>query len=201
MGAEVRALFTEQHWSFMGVSDSFQAYNSQTKTQYIIEEIGGQVSAIAASNGFVFVGIQDGSILAWQFNSEELILVQPMALDGHLLPVVSLLVHGDKLYSGSMDHTIKIWATSEGSQSLELVYTHKENNGVISLCGISDANAKSVLICARSDHSICLYDLPSFTQRGQIHFSEDLTVVKSDPSGLFFTGDAAGELRVWSLSS
>ncbi|KAG6483475.1 hypothetical protein ZIOFF_060123 [Zingiber officinale] len=192
MGAEVGALLTEQHWSFMGVFDSFQAYNSHTKTQYIIEELGGQVHAIAASNGFVFAGIQvyiyiyiifnhDGSILAWQFNSEELITVQPMAsLDGHLLPVMSLLVHEDKLYSGSMDHTIK---------------------GVISLCGISDANAKSVLICARSDRSVCLYDLPSFTQRGQIHFSEELKVVKSDPSGLFFTGDAAGELRVWSLSS
>ncbi|XP_042426084.1 zinc finger CCCH domain-containing protein 17-like [Zingiber officinale] len=242
MGAEVGALLTEQHWSFMGVFDSFQAYNSHTKTQYIIEELGGQVHAIAASNGFVFAGIQDGSILAWQFNSEELITVQPMAsLDGHLLPVMSLLVHEDKLYSGSMDHTIKvwdltslqciqtinghtssvmsllswgpyilscsldnsikIWATSEGSQQLELVYTHQENNGVISLCGISDANAKSVLICARSDRSVCLYDLPSFTQRGQIHFSEELKVVKSDPSGLFFTGDAAGELRVWSLSS
>ncbi|KAG6487391.1 hypothetical protein ZIOFF_055977 [Zingiber officinale] len=181
MGAEVGALLTEQHWSFMGVFDSFQAYNSHTKTQYIIEELGGQVHAIAASNGFVFAGIQDGSILAWQFNSEELITEQPMtSLDGHLLPVVSLLVHEDKLYSGSMDHTIK---------------------GVISLCGISDANAKSVLICARSDRSICLYDLPSFTQRGQIHFSEALKVVKSDPSGLFFTGDATGELRVWSLSS
>ncbi|XP_042423408.1 zinc finger CCCH domain-containing protein 17-like [Zingiber officinale] len=241
MGAEVGALLTEQHWSFMGVFDSFQAYNSHTKTQYIIEELGGQVHAIAASNGFVFAGIQDGSILAWQFNSEELITEQPMAsLDGHLLPVVSLLVHEDKLYSGSMDHTIKvwdltslqciqtinghtssvmsllswgpyilscsldnsikIWATSEGSQQLQLVYTHQENNGVISLCGISDANAKSVLICARSDRSICLYDLPSFTQRGQIHFSEELKVVKSDPSGLFFTGDATGELRVWSLS-
>ncbi|KAG6483477.1 hypothetical protein ZIOFF_060125 [Zingiber officinale] len=181
MGAEVGALLTEQHWSFMGVFDSFQAYNSHTKTQYIIEKLGGQVHAIAASNGFVFAGIQDGSILAWQFNSEELITVQPMAsLDGHLLP---------------------IWATSEGSQQLQLVYTHQENNGVISLCGISDANAKSVLICARSDRSVCLYDLPSFTQRGQIHFSEELKVVKSDPSGLFFTGDATGELRVWSLSS
>ncbi|XP_042423398.1 zinc finger CCCH domain-containing protein 17-like [Zingiber officinale] len=240
MGAEVGALLTEQHWSFMGVFDSFQAYNSHTKTQYIIEELGGQVHAIAASNGFVFAGIQDGSILAWQFNSEELITEQPMAsLDGHLLPVVSLLVHED-IYSGSTDHTIKvwdltslqciqtinghtssvmsllswgpyilscsldnsikIWATSEGSQQLQLVYTHQENNGVISLCGISDANAKSVLICARSDRSICLYDLPSFTQRGQIHFSEELKVVKSDPSGLFFTGDATGELRVWSLS-
>ncbi|XP_042423396.1 zinc finger CCCH domain-containing protein 17-like [Zingiber officinale] len=65
MGAEVGALLTEQHWSFMGVFDSFQAYNSHTKTQYIIEELGGQVHAIAASNGFVFAGIQDGSILAW----------------------------------------------------------------------------------------------------------------------------------------
>ncbi|KAG6487389.1 hypothetical protein ZIOFF_055975 [Zingiber officinale] len=220
MGAEVGALLTEQHWSFMGVFDSFQAYNSHTKTQYIIEELGGQVHAIAASNGFVFAGIQDGSILAWQFNSEELITEQPMAsLDGHLLPVwdltslqciqtinghtssvMSLLSWGPYILSCSLDNSIKIWATSEGSQQLQLVYTHQENNGVISLCGISDANAKSVLICARSDRSICLYDLPSFTQRGQIHFSEELKVVKSDPSGLFFTGDATGELRVWSLS-
>ncbi|KAG6487390.1 hypothetical protein ZIOFF_055982 [Zingiber officinale] len=174
MGAEVGALLTEQHWSFMGVFDSFQAYNSHTKTQYIIEELGGQVHAIAASNGFVFAGIQDGSILAWQFNSEELITEQPMAsLDGHLLPVV------DRYFTFNYFLFLQ---------------------GVISLCGISDANAKSVLICARSDRSICLYDLPSFTQRGQIHFSEELKVVKSDPSGLFFTGDATGELRVWSLS-
>lgn len=35
-----------------------QAYNSQTKTQYIIEDVGGEVHAIAASHAFVFAGIQ-----------------------------------------------------------------------------------------------------------------------------------------------
>lgn len=95
MRGEVGALLAEQHWTFMGVFDSFrvrishriylfiylqislnlfliyiyiyggfinyiysQAYNSQTKTQYIIEDVGGEVHAIAASHAFVFAGIQ-----------------------------------------------------------------------------------------------------------------------------------------------
>ncbi|KAG6487388.1 hypothetical protein ZIOFF_055974 [Zingiber officinale] len=182
MGAEVGALLTEQHWSFMGVFDSFQAYNSHTKTQYIIEELGGQVHAIAASNGFVFAGIQDGSILAW--HAIQFRRINYRTADG-----------------------ISRWASTSNLGHFRRNDRYFTFNyflflqGVISLCGISDANAKSVLICARSDRSVCLYDLPSFTRRGQIHFSEELKLVKSDPSCLFFTGDATGELRVWSLSS
>ncbi|CAH8262215.1 unnamed protein product [Arabidopsis lyrata] len=52
------------------------------------------------------------------------------------------------LLSGGQRQT---WAATEGG-NLE---------GVLSLCGVHDAEAKLVFLCASNDNSLHLYDLPS----------------------------------------
>jgi len=51
---------------------------------------------------------QDGTILAWKFNPAANTFDPVTSLTGHMLPVVSLVSVKDKLYSASMDHTIRV---------------------------------------------------------------------------------------------
>lgn len=56
--------------------------------------------------------IQDGSILAWKFNAATNSFEPAASLVGHTLAVVTLVVGGNRMYSGSMDHTIRVcWGT------------------------------------------------------------------------------------------
>lgn len=58
--------------------------------------------------------------------------------------------------SCSLDKTIKVWVANE-SRNLEVTYTHQEESGVLTLCGVHDSEAKPVLLCSCSDASmICL---------------------------------------------
>lgn len=52
--------------------------------------------------------MQDGSILAWKFNSVTNCFEPAASLNGHTLAVVSLVVGANRLYSGSMDHSIRV---------------------------------------------------------------------------------------------
>lgn len=51
---------------------------------------------------------QDGTILAWKFNSATNTFDPAASLTGHMLPVISLVSEKDRLYSASMDHTIRV---------------------------------------------------------------------------------------------
>lgn len=52
--------------------------------------------------------MQDGSILAWKFNAVTNCFEPAASLKGHTLAVVSLVVGANRLYSGSMDHSIRV---------------------------------------------------------------------------------------------
>jgi hypothetical protein len=52
--------------------------------------------------------VQDGRILAWRFSAATNCFEPAAALEGHQLAVVSLIVGGMRLYSGSMDKTIRV---------------------------------------------------------------------------------------------
>lgn len=52
--------------------------------------------------------VQDGSILTWQFNAATNCFEPVTSLTGHSLAVVSLVVGANRLYSGSMDRSIKV---------------------------------------------------------------------------------------------
>lgn len=52
--------------------------------------------------------LQDGSILAWKFNVATNCFEPAASLKGHSRGVVSLVVGANRLYSGSMDNTIRV---------------------------------------------------------------------------------------------
>lgn len=72
--------------------------------------------------------------------------------------------------------------------------------GIIGFCGITDAEAKPILLCSCNDNSVRLYELPSFTERGRIYAKAEVRTIQIGTGGLFFTGDAMGELTVWKLN-
>ncbi|WOL10582.1 zinc finger CCCH domain-containing protein 48-like isoform X1 [Canna indica] len=109
MGGEVGCMISEGPWIFIGVPNAVKAWNTQTATDQSLDGPIGQVYALVVSNGMLFAGTQDSCILAWKFNVAGNLFEPAASLSGHRLAVVSLVAGGMKLYSGSMDHTIKVW--------------------------------------------------------------------------------------------
>ncbi|KAL6004689.1 hypothetical protein ACLOJK_005244 [Asimina triloba] len=193
-------MITKGPWIFVGLVNAVKAWNMETNNEISLGGPVGQVYCLEANDELLFAGSQDGSILVWKFNVGS--SFEPAAtLLGHNLTVVSLIVGGaQRLYSASMDNTIrvwdlgtfqclqtrtdhtsvvmsllcwdqfllscsldqtiKVWAATE-SGSIEVTYTHNAEHGVLGLCGMNDAQAKPVLMCACDDNAVRVYDLPS----------------------------------------
>lgn len=54
------------------------------------------------------VGEQDGTILVWQFSPATNQFEPVASMSGHTGPVVTLMLIASRLYSGSMDNTIRV---------------------------------------------------------------------------------------------
>ncbi|KAG7986718.1 hypothetical protein I3843_03G096100 [Carya illinoinensis] len=240
LGGEVGCMISEGPWVFVGMPNIVKAWNTQTSTELSLSWPVGQVYAMVVSSDLLFAGTQDGSILAWKFNAVTNCFEPAASLKGHTLGVVSLVVGANRLYSGSMDctirvwnletlqciqtlkehtavvmsvlcwdqfllscsldQTIKVWVATE-SGNLEVTYTHNEEHGLLTLCGMHDSEAKPILLCSSNDNSVHLYDLPSFTERGKIFAKQEVRAIQVGPGGLFFTGDGAGQVKVWHWST
>ncbi|KAI4356870.1 hypothetical protein L6164_000856 [Bauhinia variegata] len=110
LGAEVGCLISEGPWVFVGVPNAVKAWNTQTAAEFVLNGPRGQVFAMIVANDTLFAGAQDGIISAWRgsFGTEcpfELVA----SLSGHTRAVVCLAVGGKMLFSGSTDHSIKVW--------------------------------------------------------------------------------------------
>uniref|UniRef100_A0A7N0SVE5 C3H1-type domain-containing protein n=2 Tax=Kalanchoe fedtschenkoi TaxID=63787 RepID=A0A7N0SVE5_KALFE len=126
LGAEIGSLFSEGPWLIVGIPNFIHAKNIETSNEYILQGPVGQVLSVIIVNDVIFAGAQDGLVLAWK-TSSELSLFQPSAtLLGHNKAVVSLAVIGNQLFTGSLDHTIKVW----DFKTLQCLQT---------LCGHTDA--------------------------------------------------------------
>ncbi|RZC60345.1 hypothetical protein C5167_022107 [Papaver somniferum] len=75
----------------------------------------------------LFAGTQDGSILVWKFVAATNGFEPAAALKGHSASVVTLVVGGNRLYSGSMDNTIRVW----GLETLQCIYTLTDHTSVV----------------------------------------------------------------------
>jgi WD40 repeat protein len=140
----------------------------------------------------LYSGSMDKTIKVWSLDNLQCI----QTLTDHSSVVMSLICWDQFLLSCSLDNTVKIWAAIEGG-NLEVTYTHKEEHGVLALCGVHDAEAKPVLLCACNDNTLRLYDLPSFTERGKIFAKQEIRAIQIGPGGIFFTGDGTGQVKVW----
>ncbi|CAL9782216.1 unnamed protein product [Musa acuminata subsp. burmannicoides] len=121
VGGEVGCMISEGAWIFIGVPNAVKAWNTQTAKDQNLDGPIGQVYALVVGNDMLFAGTQDAHILAWKFNVAGNCFEPAASLNGHRLAVVSLVVGVMRLYSGSMDHTIKVWdlATLQCLQTLD----------------------------------------------------------------------------------
>ncbi|XP_061341186.1 zinc finger CCCH domain-containing protein 48-like isoform X2 [Gastrolobium bilobum] len=239
LGAKVTSLITAGPWVFVGIRNSIKAWNIQTASEFTLDGPNGQVLAMTFVNDTLLAGAEDGVISAWRCSSESKTPFELIAsLRGHTEAVVCLCVGRNMLYSGSKDHSIKVWdldtlqceRTLNGhtevvtslicweqfllssssdctikvwgftkEETLEVIYTHTQENGVLALCGRIDAEAKPILYCSCRDNSVRMYDLPSFSERGRLFSQKDVRSLQIGPDGvgLFFTGDETGLLTVW----
>ncbi|KAK1324506.1 Zinc finger CCCH domain-containing protein 17 [Acorus calamus] len=127
MGDEVGCLISEGPWVLVGIPNSIKVWNTQTVTEMSLSGPAGQVYAMAASNGMLFAGTQDGSILVWRFSPAGNCFEPAASLKGHSLAVVSLVVGANRLYSSSMDNAIKVWDLG----TLQCIQTLTDHTSVV----------------------------------------------------------------------
>ncbi|KAK4265240.1 hypothetical protein QN277_026320 [Acacia crassicarpa] len=238
LGDEARCLISMGPWVIAGIRNAIKAWNIQTDTEVTLDGPKGHVLSMFDCNDTLFAGAMDGVIYAWRLSSEANFPFKPLAmLNGHSKAVVCLTGgRGDKMYSGSIDHSIKVWdlntlqcmmtlkghtdvvtslicwdqyllsSSLDGTvkvwgvtekETLEVVYTHNEKNGVVRMNGMIDAKGKHTLFCSSNNHSVGLYEMPTFEARGRLFSKQEIGVIEEGPHGLFFTGDGTGLLTVW----
>ncbi|KAF2290388.1 hypothetical protein GH714_012711 [Hevea brasiliensis] len=182
----------------------------------------GQVYAMAVAYvvDMLFAGAQDGAILAWKESTEnpkpfELV----SSLKGHTTAVICLTIEKNRLCSGSMDNTIRVWDlntllfihTLSGhndavtslicwDQSLLTCSLQDNKSGAIALCGMHNAKTNPILFCYCNDNTIYMYNLSSFKETGRIFSKSKVRTIQTGLEGLFLTGDARGMLTVWKLA-
>lgn len=153
----------------------------------------GAVLCLTVGDKMLFSGSVDQTIRVWDTDTQDCV----KTLNGHADAVMSLVHWNEHLFSCSLDCSIKVWFATEGQNSWEDIHTHNEKNGVLTLCGMNDAENKPVLFCSCNDDTVRLYDLPSFSERGRLFSKREVRVIESGPNGIFFTGDSTGSLTVW----
>ncbi|CAL4884663.1 unnamed protein product [Urochloa decumbens] len=104
-----------------------QVWNMQTSAEMNLTGPTGQVYALAVASELLFAATQDGRILAWRFSAATNCFEPAASLDGHKLAVVSLIVGGMRLYSASMDKTIRVWDLA----TLQCVQTLSDHTDVV----------------------------------------------------------------------
>ncbi|XP_078152112.1 zinc finger CCCH domain-containing protein 17-like [Carex rostrata] len=109
MGREVGCMISVEPWLFVGIPDSIKVWNTQTGAEMSLSGPTGQVYALVAANDMLFAGTHDGRILVWRYSAPTNCFEPAASLLGHSLAVISLVVGGTELYSGSMDKAIKVW--------------------------------------------------------------------------------------------
>ncbi|CAN1163370.1 Zinc finger CCCH domain-containing protein 17 [Linum perenne] len=153
VGGKISCLITEGDWLYVGLPSMVKAWNIHSGAEYILTGPTGQVHALDVGMGVVFAAAQDGVIWGWRTTTDEQgNLFQPAAaLIGHTSSVVSLKFGADRVFSGSMDGTIKVW---DGStfQCLETFKGHEA--AVTSLLCFSN-----YLLSCSLDHKIKVWGL------------------------------------------
>uniref|UniRef100_A0A7N2LJY7 Uncharacterized protein n=1 Tax=Quercus lobata TaxID=97700 RepID=A0A7N2LJY7_QUELO len=116
----------------------------------------GITSLVVGGGNRLYSGSKDQTIRVWDHENLQCI----MTLNGHDDVVKSLMCWDKYLFFGSLECTIKVWASTEDG-SLEVIYTHSEEHGILALSGMTDLSVKPILYCSCSDKSVHLYELPN----------------------------------------
>ncbi|XP_065853883.1 zinc finger CCCH domain-containing protein 48-like [Euphorbia lathyris] len=113
LGDIIGCLISVGPWIFIGLPNCIKACNFETSAEFNLgDEHGsfGLVTAIVAGQDMLYSGTQCGSILAWKVSPDNLKPFQLAASsEGHTAAVISLAFGKERLYSGAMDCTIRVW--------------------------------------------------------------------------------------------
>ncbi|KAI4351815.1 hypothetical protein L6164_006128 [Bauhinia variegata] len=172
-------------WKFNVVTNCFEPAASLKDHSLAV------VSLVVGANR-LYSGSMDHTIKVWSLENLQCL----QTLTEHTSVVMSVLCWDQFLLSCSLDKTVKVWVANENG-NLEVTYTHNEEHGVLTLCGMHDSQGKPILLCSCNDNTVRLYDLPSFAERGKILSKEDIRAIQIGPGGIFFTGDGTGQVKVW----
>lgn len=196
----VSSMVVDEDLVFAGMEDGtimVWKWNSESNIHepaHMLKGHDGAVCSLVIGAGRLYSGSRDCTIKVWDLQNMQCL----QTLYGHSRDVTSVLCWSSYLLSASLDKTLKIWCATE-SGAIEVTYEIKEDHELMALCGILDAEEKPILLCSFSDSTVRLYDLPSFTERGRIFSKRAVEVIQIGVDGLFFTGDATGEVSVWKL--
>ncbi|KAL1322739.1 hypothetical protein AAHE18_14G218200 [Arachis hypogaea] len=224
LNSEVTSLISEGPWIFARVKNAVKAWNIQMGADVTLDGPKGQVVSLNVGNDILLAGAEDGVIYAWRCSFESPFKMVT-TLSGYSKPVVCLAIGCHKmLYSGSMDHSIKVWdldtlqctitlnghtdvvtslicwdnylLSGSSEETLEVTYTHTHEIVVLGLYGMTDAEIKPILFCSCKDNSVRMYELPTFLERGRLFTRQEVRSFEIGPGGLFFIGDGTGLLNV-----
>ncbi|KAK9943041.1 hypothetical protein M0R45_008665 [Rubus argutus] len=109
LGGQAGSLYSKGPWVFAGAPNVVKAWNIQTNAEFSLSAPTGQVHAMEVGNEMLFAGTQEGVILVWKDGPEANPFQLAAPLEGHTGAVVCLKVEANRLYSGSVDHTIRVW--------------------------------------------------------------------------------------------
>ncbi|XP_018448936.1 zinc finger CCCH domain-containing protein 59 [Raphanus sativus] len=155
----------------------------------------GEVTCFVVGGQRLYSGSLDRTIKVWDLNTLEC----TMTLRQHTDAITSLLCWDQYLISSSLDGSIKVWACSENG-SLKVTSTHRQEQSVHTLCGMSDGEGKPIMFCSYQNGTVSICDLPSFEERGKMFSTNTVGAITLGPEGLLFTGDKSGKLLVWNLA-
>jgi len=107
--------------------DWYKAWNTQTGTKLSLQGPSGLVCSMTVTDGMLFAGTGDGRIMAWKFPSKQSNMEPVSILTGHQRAVISLSISAARLYSSSLDKTIKVWDL----MTLKCVQTLSEHKAAV----------------------------------------------------------------------
>ncbi|VFQ85980.1 unnamed protein product [Cuscuta campestris] len=197
---QVYSITVHENMLFAGTEDGtilVWKFSSADAVPELVASLKGHslaVFSLLVSADRLYSASGDKTLRVWDLKTLQCL----QTLHGHAGAVMSVLCWESYLISGSLDNTIKVWAATE-SGNMEVIYEHKEETGILSFCGIRDAEGKPILICSCKDNIIRLYDLPSFSDRGRIVTNGEAPSLRATDGGLLFIGDRNGLLCVWKL--
>ncbi|KAL0009015.1 hypothetical protein SO802_010517 [Lithocarpus litseifolius] len=179
LGGEVGSVCSEGPWLFVGMPNVVKVWNTESGAEYSLNGPVGQVNALESINDLLFAGVEVWDLENWQCS---------MTLNGHDDVVKSLMCWDKYLFSGSLDCTIKVWASTEDG-SLEVIYIHSEEHGILALSGMTDPpmlNQSCIALVAinLSTSMNCQHSLT-----GRLFAKQEVQTLQIGPGGLFFTGD------------